>query len=108
MDQKEAVTRLLSERLLGYFQTQVSKRARGFASLDYLEFESGLLTGLDTKVTVGKYVGRNLYIAYTQNFSGDFQPAFRVEYYLDRRNELLAERTEAGRYSLRYRFKLRY
>lgn len=108
MDQKEAVSRLLSERLLGYFQTQVSKRARGFVSLDYLEFESGILSGRDTKVTVGKYIGRNLYVTYTQNFTGDMQPVFRVEYYLNRKNEVLAERSEEGRYSLRYQFKLRY
>ena len=108
MDQKEAVSRLLSERLLGYFQTQVSKRARGFVSLDYLEFESGILSGRDTKVTVGKYIGRNLYVTYTQNFTGDLQPVFRVEYYLNRKNEVLAERSEEGRYSLRYQFKLRY
>lgn len=108
MDQKEAVTRLLSERLLGYFQTQVSKRARGFVSLDYLELETGLLNGRDTKVTVGKYIGRNLYVTYTQNFTGNMEPVFRVEYYLNRKNEVLAERSEEGRYSLRYRFKLRY
>ena len=36
------------------------------------------------------------------------QPEFRAEYYLDRRNEIVGERSEDGRYSLRYRFKLRY
>jgi len=108
MDQKDAVTKLLSQRLLSYFQLQVSKRARGFVSLDYLEFESGLLNGQETKVTVGKYVGRNLYVSYTQNFTGDLNPAFRVEYYVDRKNEILAERATTGRYSLRYQFKLRY
>jgi autotransporter translocation and assembly factor TamB len=108
MDQKNVVTKLLSQRLLNYFQLQVSKRARGFVSLDYLEFESGLLSGRETKVTVGKYVGRNLYVSYTQNFTGDMSPAFRVEYYVNRKNEVLAERSTSGRYSLRYQFKLRY
>ena len=106
-DQQD-VTKLLSQRLLNYFQMQVSKRARGFVSLDYLEFESGLLGGKERKVTVGKYVGRNLYVSYTQSFTGDFSPAFRVEYYVNRKNEVLAERATDGRYSLRYQFKLRY
>ncbi|MCX6842284.1 MAG: translocation/assembly module TamB domain-containing protein [candidate division WOR-3 bacterium] len=108
LDQQGAVTKLLSQRLLNYFQLQVSKRARGFVSLDYLEFESGLLGDRETKVTVGKYVGRNLYVTYTQNFTGDLNPAFRVEYYVNRKNEILAEGSASGPFSLRYQFKLRY
>jgi autotransporter translocation and assembly factor TamB len=109
LDSTDAVTKLLSQRLLSYFQMQVSKRARGFVNLDYLEFESGFL-GRETKVTVGKYVGRNLYVSYTQNFTPDLNPSFRVEYYINRKNEILAEGTAGVPYrsSLRYQFKLRY
>ncbi len=107
LEQKELVSRLLSNRLLGYFQTQASKRVRDFIGLDYLEVETGL-SGDEARVTVGKYVGRNLYISYTQNFTGELQPAFRVEYNLNRYSELLAERSALGRYSFRYRFKLRF
>jgi len=108
LEQKELVSRLLSERLLAYFQTQVAKRVRDFVELDYLELESGLSGREQARVTVGKYVGPNLYVSYTQNFMEQFQPAFRIEYYLNRRNELLAERTTDGRYSFRYRFKFRF
>ncbi|MGQ9707669.1 MAG: translocation/assembly module TamB domain-containing protein [bacterium] len=108
LEQKELISRLLSERLLSYFQTQVSKRVRDFISLDYLEFETGLVGAEAAKVTVGKYIGRNLYLSYTQNFTEELQPAFRMEYYLNRRNELIAERSAQGRYSFRYRFKLRF
>lgn len=107
LEEKELISRLLSERLLSYFQTQASKRVRDFIGLDYLEVQTGL-TGDEARVTVGKYVGRNLYVSYTQNFTGELQPAFRVEYNLNRRNELLAERSPQGRYSFRYRFKLRF
>jgi autotransporter translocation and assembly factor TamB len=114
MDQKNKVSALLSERLLGYFQTQVSKRARGFVNLDYLEFESSGLfdTSKQARVTVGKYVGRNLYVSYTQNLTGLMIPSFRVEYYINRKNEILAEGTPDDRYgyrtSLRYQLRLRY
>jgi hypothetical protein len=57
---------------------------------------------------VGKYVGRNFYVSYTQSFTGDIQPQVKVEYYISRRNEIVAELGEKGRTSLRYRFKLRY
>jgi autotransporter translocation and assembly factor TamB len=111
--QKSLFSSLLSDRLLSYFQTEVSKRARSFVNLDYLSFESGWLTGQDTKVTVGKYIGRNLYVSYTQSFTS-ITPSFRVEYYVNRKNEILAEGTgattpgEEYRTSLRYQFKLRY
>lgn len=108
MEQKELLSRLLAERVLGYFQTQVSKRVRDYISLDYLELETGIGGSEAARVTVGKYVTRNLYVLYTQSFVDDFHPAFRIEYYLNRRNELVAERSMDGRYSLRYRFKLRF
>ncbi len=108
MEQKELLNRLLTERVLGYFQTQIARRVREFVSLDYLELETGILSGTGAKVTVGKYVGRNLYVSYTQSFAGQLEPSFRVEYYLNRRNELLAERSADGRYSFRYLFKIRY
>jgi len=113
-EQKGAVTKLLGSRLLGYFQNQVSKRARGFVNLDYLEFESELWGSKETRVTVGKYVGRNLYVSYTQSFSGQMILSFRVEYYINRKNQIVAEGTAQGapddryRTSLRYQFKLRY
>lgn len=108
LQQKDQITRLLSERLLGYFQTQVTKRVREFVALDYLEFDAGIVSGHGARVTVGKYVGRKLYVTYTQNFAGEYQPSFQVEYYLNRQNELLAQRSDQGTYSLRYRYKLRY
>ncbi len=108
LEERDAVTQMLSQRLLSYFQTQAAKRARGFANLDYLEIESGLLSGREARVTVGKYVGRRVYVSYTQNFTGDMQPLFRVEYYINRKNELVAERNDFGRFALRYRLKIRY
>jgi autotransporter translocation and assembly factor TamB len=114
-DQKNAVNALLSQRLLDYFQTQVAKRARGFVNLDYLAFESSLFdSSKQARVTVGKYVGRNLYVSYTQNLIGEMTPSFRVEYYINRRNEIIAEGTSTGtpddryRTALRYQFRLRY
>jgi len=107
LDQKTAVSKLLSQRLLGYFQTQVAKRARGFVSLDYLQVETGLAGGSGNRVTVGKYVGRKFYVSYTQNLASIY-PAARIEYYLDKRNEIVAAREEQGSVSLRYRLKLRY
>ncbi|MEO0081916.1 MAG: translocation/assembly module TamB domain-containing protein [candidate division WOR-3 bacterium] len=108
LESRQAATRYLSERLLGYFQTQATKRVRNYIGLDELSFESAFAGGEGYKVTVGKYVARDLYFTYTQNFTGAMQPAFTVEYYLDRRSEIVGNKSEEGRYSVRYRFKLRY
>ena len=107
-ENREQVAQYLSERLLGYFQTQVTKQVRKWVALDALSFESELTGGEGYKLTVGKYVGPNLYVTYTQNFTGEMEPEFRIEYYLDRRNEIVGERSEDGRYSVRYRYRLRY
>lgn len=108
MEDRQAATQYLSERLLSYLQTQATKRVRRFIGLDELRLESAFAGGEGYKVTVGKYVGRNLYVTYTQNFTGVMQPAFSVEYYLNNRNELVGKKSENGRYSVRYRYKLRY
>lgn len=105
---REAVARYLSGRLLGLAQTQVTKQVRQWLSVDALRFESELTGGEGQRVTVGKYVGRNLYITYSQSFTGELTPEFRVEYYLNRRNEIVGERSEGGRFSVRYRHRLRY
>ncbi|MFO7675433.1 MAG: translocation/assembly module TamB domain-containing protein [bacterium] len=105
---REAVARYLSGRLLGLAQTQFTKQVRRWLTVDALRFESELTGGEGHKVTVGKYIGRSLYVTYTQNFVGEMVPEFRVEYYLDRRNEVVGERNEDGRFSVRYRHRLRY
>jgi autotransporter translocation and assembly factor TamB len=111
-----AVTKELPSRLLSYFETMASKRARGFVNLDYLALETGGLldSAKQARVTVGKYIGRNLYVSYTQNLKGEMTPSFRVEYYINRKNEIIAEGTAADvpgeeyRYGVRYQFRLRY
>jgi autotransporter translocation and assembly factor TamB len=105
---REAVARYLSGRLLGFAQTQFTKQVRQWLSVDALRFESELTGGQGYRVTVGKYIGRSLYVTYTQNFTGEMMPEFRVEYYLNPRNEVVGERNENGRFSVRYRHKLRY
>jgi autotransporter translocation and assembly factor TamB len=108
MQNRDEVAKYVSERLLSYFQTQATKQVRKYIGLDELSFESEFAGGEGNKVTVGKYVGRNFYVTYTQNFTGDLSPTFSVEYYLNRRNEVVGERSEDGRFSVKYQFRLRY
>lgn len=108
MQNREEVADYVRERLLSYFQTQATKQVRKYIGLDELSIESELAGSESNKVTVGKYVGRNFYVTYTQSLAGDLTPAFSVEYYLNRRNEIVGERSEDGRFSVRYQLRLRY
>jgi autotransporter translocation and assembly factor TamB len=108
-EQREIFNKLISERLLGYFERQVAKRVRDFIRLDYLMFETGLFDGGNgAKVTVGKYIAKNLYTTYTHNISGLTQDVFKVEYYITKSHEMIGEKDEQGRYRIKYQFKLRY
>lgn len=108
-EQREIFNKLVSERVLGYFEREVAKKVRDFIRLDYLMFETGLFEGGNgAKVTVGKYVAKNLYTTYTYNISELTQDIFKVEYYITKSHEMIGEKDEKGRYRLRYQFKFRF
>jgi len=107
-ESREMFTNALSEKLLGYFERELTKRLRSFIYLDYLMIESGLLSGTGAKVTVGKYIGRNLYFTYAYNITGTANDIFRLEYYITKSNEIIGERDTDGRYNLKYQYKIRY
>jgi autotransporter translocation and assembly factor TamB len=108
-EQRAIFNKFVTERFLGYFEREIAKKLRSYIGLDYFQFESGLFEGGKTaKVTVGKYIARNLYATYTHNISGFTQDIFKVEYYINQSNGLIGERDEQGHYRLRYQFKFRY
>jgi autotransporter translocation and assembly factor TamB len=107
-ESRDMFTNALSEKLLGYFERELTKRLRSFIYLDYLMIESGFLSGTGTKVTVGKYIGRNLYFTYEYNITGTANDVFQVEYYISKSNEIIGERDTDGRYNLKYQYKIRY
>ncbi|MCX8015390.1 MAG: translocation/assembly module TamB, partial [candidate division WOR-3 bacterium] len=105
---RETFTTTVSNKLLGYFERELTKRVRNFIYVDYLWFESGLIGKTGTKITVGKYLGRHLYLTYQYNISGTANDVFRLEYYITKEHQLLGERDEESRYNLKYLYKIRY
>ncbi len=105
---RDNFTSALSQKLLGYFELEVTKRLRNYIYLDYLWLETGLLTGTGAKVTVGKYIGPNLYFTYEYNIGNNVNDIFRLEYYLTKSHEIIGERDEDSRYNLKYQYKIRY
>jgi autotransporter translocation and assembly factor TamB len=105
---RETFTTAISDKLLGYFERELTKRLRGYIYLDYLWFESGLVGGTGAKVTVGKYIGPKLYFTYEYNITGTANDVFRLEYYMTKTHEIIGERDDESRYNLKYQYKIRY
>ncbi len=108
MKQGEYVGRILPQSILAWLESDVSRRLRAYTGLDYFRIEAPLFEpGEKTKVTVGKYVSRNLFVTYTYDITS-YSNEFNVEYFIDDRNQILIRRDETGEYSLQYQYRIRF
>ncbi|MGB9720252.1 MAG: translocation/assembly module TamB domain-containing protein [bacterium] len=108
MKQGEYVGKVLPQTILAWLESDVSRRFRAYTGLDYFRIEAPLFEPEEkTKVTVGKYVSRNLFVTYTYDITS-YSNEFNVEYFIDDRNEILIKRDETGEYSLQYQYRIRF
>jgi len=107
MNDRQVFTHLISDRLLSYVSHEVTSRLQNYLDIDVLQLEAPA-TGTGLKLTVGKYIGKNLFVSYTASTTQLEPDAFKAEYFISPGRELVGERQEAGTYSLRYQFRLRY
>ena len=107
MNDRQVFTHLISDRLLSYVSHEVTSRLQNYLDIDILQLETPA-TGTGLKLTVGKYIGKNLFVSYTASTTQIEPDAFQAEYFLSPGRELVGERQETGTYSLRYQFLLRY
>jgi autotransporter translocation and assembly factor TamB len=109
-------TDVMGEQLLNYFEQEVSKRVMPILHLDYLQISGnpfgstgGIPLGSEpSRVTMGKYVSRNLYLTWTHNIIDVNQDVFQAQYSLGSHHELVGKKNEEGNFSFSYRFKFRY
>jgi autotransporter translocation and assembly factor TamB len=107
MNDRQVFTHLISDRLLSYVSHEVTSRIQNYLDIDVLQLETPA-TGTGLKLTVGKYIGKNLFVSYTASTTQIEPDAFKAEYFISPGRELVGERQETGTYSLRYQFLLRY
>lgn len=108
MKEGDYVGRVLPQSILAWLESDVSRKLRTYTGLDYFHLEAPLLEpDKKTKLTVGKYVSRNLFITYTYDITS-YSNEFNVEYFIDDRNEILIKRDETGEYSLQYQYRIRF
>jgi autotransporter translocation and assembly factor TamB len=108
MKQGEYVGKVLPQSLLAWLESDVSRKIREYTGLDYFRIDAPLFEPDEkTKLTVGKYISRDLFITYTYDIT-TFSNEFNVEYFIDDRNEILIKRDEEGEYSLQYQYRIRF
>ena len=104
---RQVFSHLVSDRLLNLLSREVTSRLQSFTGLDVLQLDIPS-AGSGVKLTVSKYVGKNLFLSYTASTTQLEPDAFKAEYFFSPGRELIGERQETGTYSLRYQFRLRY
>ncbi len=106
--QGDYVEKVLPHSILSWLEGDVSRRLRRYTGLDYVRIETPFFeTESKTKLTVGKYVSRDLFVTYTYDITS-LSNEFNVEYFIDDKNEILIKRDEDGEYSLQYQYRIRF
>ncbi|MGB3342035.1 MAG: translocation/assembly module TamB domain-containing protein [bacterium] len=106
--QGDYVEKVLPHSLLSWLEGDVSRRIRRYTGLDYVRIETPFFEPESkTKLTVGKYVSRNIFVTYTYDITA-LSNEFNVEYFIDDKNEILIKRDEEGEYSLQYQYRIRF
>ncbi len=97
-----------SHSVLSWLEGDVSRRIRQYTGLDYFRIETPFFEPDEkTKLTVGKFISRNLFVTYTYDIT-TFSNEFDVEYVVDDKNRISVERDDTGEYRLQYNYNIRF
>ena len=108
MKRGEFVRTVLPHSILSWLESDVSRRIRQYTGLDYFRIDTPFFEEeTSTRLTVGKYISRRLFISYTYDITS-FENEFNVEYFIDDKNEILVRRDEEGEYSVQYQYRIRF
>jgi len=108
MKQGDYVGTVLPHSLISWLESDVSRRIRQYTGLDMFRIETPFFEEESkTKLTVGKYFSKQLFITYTYDMTS-FSNEFNVEYFIDDKNEILVRRNQEGEYSLQYQYRIRF
>lgn len=91
----------IRQMLLREFQTTLG--------VDAIDLETRLIgSEKSAKLTVGKYVSKDLYLGVTHDIFATSKDEFEIEYKVWKGSYLIGKRNEEGRYNLGVRFKFKY
>jgi len=108
MKQGDYVGTILPQSILSWLESDVSRRIRQYTGLDYFRIEAPFFdTEGKTKLTVGKYISKDLFVTYTYDIT-TFSNEFNVEYFIDNKNEIFIKRDDTGEYNMQYQYRIRF
>jgi hypothetical protein len=97
----KAASYWIRQTLLQEFQSSLG--------IDAIDLETKLFgTQKTAKLTVGKYISKNLYLGVTHDIFASSKDEFEIEYKVWKGSYLIGERKEDGRYNIGVRFKFKY
>lgn len=97
-EERELLTQALSGIAVKFARQQIEKRLKEVFPVDYFTIES---TEQGTKFTLGKYITPRLYVSYTGSL-GSTEDAYKIEFETKKNQQIVIEKTEENRYSVRY------
>ena len=104
----EYMSKIIPHSLLSWLEGDISRAIRQYTGLDYFHIETPFFEeGEKTKLTLGKFIARNLFVTYTYDIT-TFSNEFNVEYFIDDKNKIQVERDETGEFGLQYQYRLRF
>jgi len=90
---------LPSKALTYLIRTQLLNRIQSTVGIDALDLQANLFgEQKSTKITVGKYITKNLYAAYSKDILTPSPNQFKLQYFIKKAGAFTAERDEFGRY----------
>lgn len=104
------LSRALPEKALQmYIRSNYLTALSSSIGLDQLSLETSLLSEEKTaKLSIGKYINRNLFVSYTHDMFTFEKDMFKIEYSVGRNSQIVTERDEEGNINAGFQFKLRY
>ncbi|MEO0234054.1 MAG: translocation/assembly module TamB domain-containing protein [candidate division WOR-3 bacterium] len=103
-------TRTLPEKALQiYLRNRYLNLISSSIGVDQLDFNTTLLEKeKSAKLSVGKYIGKNLYLSYTHDIFSFSKDQFKIEYRFGKNSSFITERDEQGNFNSGIKFILRF
>jgi len=100
---------LPSKAITYFIRTQLLNRIQSTMGIDALDLQANLFGETkSTKITVGKYITKNIYTSYSKDILAQSPDQFKVQYFIKKYGSFTAERDEQGRYWSGIEFRLKF
>lgn len=106
----DQVSKQLPEKALQiYLRNKYLSYISSSIGVDQLDIETNLLSDeRSAKLSVGKYIGRNIFVSYTHDIFSFSRDMFKIEYNFMTNTDIVTERDEQGNFNTGVQFKYRF